>query len=105
MIFYEWLEHIKSIGVFLICAQSLIYFRGGGSYGKYLRLLVSIMLLVQLMEPLGRMMGILDSGEIEQTIQTMERKWSQTGGQIPGLEEDAKGIWEIFLENTYKQEE
>ena len=42
-----WLENIKSIGVFLICAQMLIHFRPSGAYVKYLRLLVSIMILVQ----------------------------------------------------------
>ena len=105
MILYEWLEKLKLVCIFLICAQSLIHFRGGGAYGKYLRLLVSIMLLVQLMEPFGLMLGILENGEIERSMKTMEGKWSQMSGQVYGLEEEAEDIWQMFLENVVWQQE
>ena len=65
----DWMEQMKMISIFLICAQTLIHFRAGGTYVKYLRLLVSIMLLVLLMEPFARVFGFLESGELETMVE------------------------------------
>lgn len=51
------LEKIGQIAVFMICAQTMIHFRAKESYEKYLKLLVSMMLLLLLAEPLMGMMG------------------------------------------------
>ena len=49
----QWLYHvIGQVGIFLICAQTLIHFRPRESYEKYLKLLLSVMLLIQLLQPL-----------------------------------------------------
>lgn len=40
-------------GIFMICAQAIIHFRPQETYEKYLKLLVSIMVLIQLFLPLG----------------------------------------------------
>ena len=42
---------IGQIGIFMICAQAVMHFRPKEAYGKYLRLLFSIMILVQLLQP------------------------------------------------------
>lgn len=42
---------IKQVGVFIICSQMLLHFKPSESYGKYLRLLVSMMILIQLLLP------------------------------------------------------
>ena len=48
----QWLYHvIGQVGIFLICAQTLIHFRPRESYEKYLKLLLSVMLLIQLLQP------------------------------------------------------
>ncbi len=39
---------ICQIGVFMICAQAFVHFRPKASYEKYLKMLVSAMVLVQL---------------------------------------------------------
>lgn len=67
----DWMEQMKMISIFLICAQTLIHFRTGGTYVKYLRLLVSIMLLVLLMEPFARVFGFLESGELETMVEEL----------------------------------
>jgi len=51
------LEKIGQIAVFMICAQTLMHFRARESYEKYLKLLVSMMLLLLLAEPLMGMLG------------------------------------------------
>lgn len=39
---------ICQIGIFLICAQAIVHFRPKASYEKYLKMLVSVMILMQL---------------------------------------------------------
>lgn len=93
----KWLEQIKAMGIFLICAQMLIHFRPKGTYAKYLRLLVSIMLLVQLLEPVGRLIGILETGEFQRYVREMEEKLGQMQEQTYFLERDAENIWNKLL--------
>lgn len=93
----EWLEQIKAMGIFLICAQMLIHFRPKGTYAKYLRLLVSIMLLVQLLEPVGRLIGVLEAGEFQHYVREMERKLGQMQGQTFSMEKETEDIWKKLL--------
>lgn len=44
---------ICQISVFMICVQTIIHFRPKASYEKYLRMLVSIMLLMQIFLAVG----------------------------------------------------
>lgn len=50
------------MSIFMICIQTLIHFRPNDSYEKYLKLLVSVMLLVQIFQPFCQMLS-LGSGE------------------------------------------
>ncbi len=48
----QWLYRvIGQVGIFLICAQTVVHFRPKESYEKYLKLLLSVMLLLQLLQP------------------------------------------------------
>lgn len=46
------LQTIRQVGIFVICAQMIMHFKPAESYGKYIRLLVSVMVLVQLFVPI-----------------------------------------------------
>ena len=51
----QWLYRvIGQAGIFLICAQTVVHFRPKESYDKYLKLLLSVMLLLQLLQPPNR---------------------------------------------------
>lgn len=50
-------QTICRTGIFMICAQALVHFRPQGSYEKYLKLLVSVMVLIQLFLPLGNFLS------------------------------------------------
>ncbi len=41
------------MGIFMICAQAVVHFRPKESYEKYLKLLVSVMVLIQVFLPIG----------------------------------------------------
>ncbi|MCM1024899.1 MAG: hypothetical protein NC432_00550 [Roseburia sp.] len=47
------LQAICKVGIFMICAQAVIHFRPREAYEKYLKLLVSVMILLQLLLPVG----------------------------------------------------
>ncbi|HKM33158.1 MAG TPA: stage III sporulation protein AF [Lachnospiraceae bacterium] len=66
------LQTIRQVGVFVICAQMILHFKPAESYGKYIRLLVSVMVLVQLFVPI---MGIFiksDAGNFTERISYYE---------------------------------
>lgn len=46
-------QAICRTGVFMICAQAVVHFRPREAYEKYLKLIVSVMILLQLFLPLG----------------------------------------------------
>lgn len=62
------LSKIGQIAIFMICAKTLLHFRAKESYEKYLKLLVSLMLLVLLVEPLMEAFGKGKEGEFLQRI-------------------------------------
>lgn len=45
------LKEIGQVAIFLICAQTLLHFRANDSYEKYIKLLLSMVLLLLLAEP------------------------------------------------------
>ena len=47
---------IKDICIFMIIAQAILFFVPGSSYGKYVRLLVGIMMILQLTQPLFQLL-------------------------------------------------
>jgi len=51
------LEVIKQVGIFMICAQMILHFKPSDRYNKYIKLLISIMVLVQLTVPLLGIFG------------------------------------------------
>ena len=53
----ELLQIIKRVGIFMVCAQMLLHFKPSESYGKYIRLLMSIMVLAQLISPIMAIFG------------------------------------------------
>lgn len=62
----QWLYRVVGqAGIFLICAQTIVHFRPKEAYEKYLKLLLSVMLLTQLLQPVLTVFG----GGVEQNAQ------------------------------------
>ena len=65
----QWLYRvIGQAGIFLICAQTVVHFRPKESYDKYLKLLLSVMLLLQLLQPVLTMFGGGDGWNAEEQV-------------------------------------
>ncbi len=66
----EFFAVIRRVGIFIICAQTITHFRPKASYEKYLRLLVSTMVMVQLLIPI---LGIFRKGMEEEFTGLMQK--------------------------------
>lgn len=51
------LQVLKQTGIFMVCAQMLLHFKPSEVYGKYIRLLMSIMVLALLIGPIMEFFG------------------------------------------------
>lgn len=80
------LSSIRQIGVFMICAQALIHFKPKGSYEKYLKLLVSAMILVQLLSPIAALLIGGEGQSLEERIAAYSASFEQGLGEA-ALEE------------------
>lgn len=65
---------ICQMGIFMICAQAIIHFRPNGSYEKYLKMLVSTMILVQIFLPVSRLLTSGTQEGLEERIAMMEEE-------------------------------
>ena len=64
-------QAICRVGMFMICAQAIVHFRPNEAYEKYLKLLVSVMILIQLFLPIG---SFLLGGGMEETARKLEQE-------------------------------
>lgn len=46
-----FLDFMKSMGIFILCAQSFLHFTAGKVYEKYVKLLIGVMILAQFVVP------------------------------------------------------
>ncbi len=52
-----FLKVILQVGIFMVCAQTIVHFKPNGSYEKYLKILVSLMILIQIFRPILSLVG------------------------------------------------
>lgn len=70
----QWLYWVVGqAGIFLICAQTIVHFRPKEAYEKYLKLLLSVMLLTQLLQPVLTVFG----GGVEQNAQAQVEEFTE----------------------------
>lgn len=63
-----WLDAVCRAGVFILCAQVLIHCRPNSSYEKYLKMLVSAMILLQLFLPVSRLLSGTGEADIQEDM-------------------------------------
>lgn len=70
----QWLYRVVGqVGIFLICAQTIVHFRPREAYEKYLKLLLSVMLLTQLLQPVLTVFG----GGADQNAQAQVEEFTE----------------------------
>lgn len=99
-------QAICKVGIFMICAQAIVHFRPQEAYEKYLKLLVSVMILIQLFLPIGSFLLGEGMGEtakrLEQFREELEQSLSLTAQEA--AEADA-ALERMTLEEVRKRME
>lgn len=84
-------QAVCKVGIFMICAQAIIHFRPQESYEKYLKLLVSVMILIQLFLPVGSFLLGDGMGEtaarLEQFMEELEADLSLSAQEAADTDE------------------
>lgn len=110
-------QAICRTGIFMICAQAITHFRPQESYEKYLKLLVSTMILIQIFIPLGNFAvgfgkaGLSDQlsdfqASLEQSMENARRQAEETDKMLEEmtLEEVRRRMEEQAMQNAGQQE-
>ncbi len=93
-------QTICKIGIFMICAQAIIHFRPRETYEKYLKLLVSAMILIQLFLPIG---SFLLGGGMEQTLQRLEQLRTQLEKEMDSAAREAADTDKLLEQMTLEE--
>ena len=93
-------QAICRVGIFMICAQAIVHFRPREAYEKYLKLLVSIMVLIQLFLPIG---GFFLGRGGEETARALEQFRRELEESMEQAEENAAEADEILERMTLEE--
>ncbi len=103
------LREIGQIAAFLICAQTLLHFRAKDSYEKYIKLVISMMLLLLLARPL---FGLAEDKEemdivqrIEQYEESMQSMLLERQPQMQDMEAVLQSLAQKAIEESAKKQE
>lgn len=107
----ELLKELGGLTIFMTCAQLLVYFRPKESYEKYLKLLMSALILLQFLTPIQRLFTGRSSG-IELYLEELQEQFTLSAesgeafnvptdedGQIPMTEEGEITVEIPFVED------
>ena len=78
----EILQTVKQIGVFMICAQIILHFKPSAKYEKYLKLLISVMVLVQIIMPMVNLLPGEGSASFLTRVQEIQTEIDKSMEQL-----------------------
>ena len=88
------LREIGRVAVFIICAQTLLHFRAKESYEKYIKLLISMMVLMLLLKPFFIFFFGTESDFLEQMIAKHEKELEEN---VFSMEMNQEKVEEIVM--------
>lgn len=95
-----FLQTICKIGIFMICAQAIVHFRPKETYEKYLKLLVSVMILIQLFLPMS---SFLLGGGMEQTLKGLALFRTQLEQDMESAAQEAAAADKLLEQMTLEE--
>ena len=93
-------QTICKMGIFMICAQTIVHFRPKESYEKYCKLLVGMMVLLLLMIPLT---GFLLGEDSRLSVSVVEEYQRIFDGTLPGAAENERKAQELLERMTMEE--
>ena len=97
------LKSLGQIAIFIICAQTLLYLRAKESYEKYMKLIVSMMLLLLLIQSLHGSLYRNGLSDIVQIVADYEKRMQDIVVQIQPAEQDMKRVSEYYVDEAKEQ--
>lgn len=97
---HSFFQAICRVGIFMICAQAIVHFRPQEAYEKYLKLLVGIMTLIQLILPIG---SFFAGGGRQEAEETLKRFGLEMEESIREAEKNAALTDELLQQMTLKE--
>lgn len=76
--FSNLFSSICQVGIFMICAQAIVHFRPKGAYEKYLKILVSVMVLIQIFLPISSLFSDETQADILTQVEQFEQSLAQS---------------------------
>lgn len=98
--YQTFFQTICRVGVFLICAQAILHFGPREIYVKYLKFLVSAMVLIQLALPFG---SFLLGGRREELARALEQFKQDMESSVRQAEENAARADSILEQMTLEE--
>lgn len=95
-----FLKSVCQIGIFMVCAQTITHFRPNSSYEKYMKLLVSVMVLIQILQPVSSLFHLGGGRGQKERIRQFEEQFG--AGMAGRMEEISRA--EQILENMTLRE-
>lgn len=81
----DMLENIRRIGIFMIVAQTVMHFAAGKQYEKYMKMIASVIVLLQFISPF-----VSSAGDItDKWREEAEKMWEQTERLSSGWQSEA----------------
>ena len=96
----SFFQAICRVGIFMICAQALLHFRAQETYEKYLKMLVSIMILIQLFIPVGAFFMVEKKDETAEALRQFKQDME---AGIQAAEENAAAADAILEQMTLEE--
>ncbi len=78
----DFFQTVKQIGVFMICAQVILHFRPSVKYEKYLKLLISVMVLVQIIIPAVNLFTGRESKDFYMAVEKIQSEIDENMKQL-----------------------
>lgn len=95
---------ICGIGIFIICAQMMIHFRPDNSYEKYLKMLVSAMILLLMLRPLAALLHGGEGAGLQERVEWFARQLADDMEEAAGSMEQAEKLRErLSLEEVQRR--
>ena len=93
-------DAICRVGIFLICARTVVHFRPKGAYEKYLKLLVSAMVLIQLLFPMSSFFTEDDGFRVKSGIEFFTKEFEK---DMEEIRSDLAGTDSLLRNMTLRQ--
>lgn len=98
-----FLREIGQVAIFLICAQTLLHFRANDSYEKYIKLLISMILLLLLAEPFLNLLTIEEGSGFMDKVQGYEQRLETIMGSGLLKEEEVEAFLTYITNEKVEQ--